>query len=140
MRNKTITLLLVCLGLVCAVNAQEGEQDESPVKALILAKNDADGNIIENPEVFTVKDVPIFCYVDLKVEKSSLIMVKFVAVKAKGIRPNTVIISAKYQTKKGEIGAAFDGKPKGQWVPGDYRVDAYVDGKLVEKREFTILP
>ena len=135
-----ITAILVCLGLVCAIGAQDTKETESPVALVILAKNDADGTIIEEPEAFYSKDIPIYCYVDLKVEKPSMISVKYIAVKAKGVRPNAVITTARYKTKKGEIGAAFDGKPQSKWAVGDYRVDVYVDGKLVEKREFKISP
>ena len=43
-----------------------------------------------------------------------------------------------YKTKEGEIGAAFSAKPKTKWAAGDYRVDVYVEGKLVDKRKFVI--
>ncbi len=133
--------LALCLLFSLAVSAQETSVTvaENPVQSVILAKTGTDGNIIENPESFLAKDIPIFCYVDLKEAKAAVIKVKYVAVKAIGLRPNLVIVTLEYKTKDGEIGAAFDARPGTKWALGDYRVDVYVDGKLVDNKAFKII-
>lgn len=136
--KKTITVLIVCLALVCVAQAQNTEEKQSSVKLVTLAKNDPGGFIVEEPALFHPKDIPILCYVDLNHDNPTLIQVKYVAVKAKGIRPNTIVMTAQYQTRKGETGAAFDGKPTKDWAIGDYRVDVYINKILKEKREFMI--
>ncbi len=139
--KRSFTALAVCLLVAVAANAQETNsvETQSPVENVTLAKTGPDGNIIENPESFSAMDIPIFCYVDLKEAKSSAIKVKYIAVKAVGLRPNLVIVTLEYKTKDGEIGAAFDAKPAAKWALGDYRVDVYVNGTLVENKEFKVI-
>jgi len=135
-----ITIALVCLGFVYSVPAQEKETEKTDtlLKQVVLARNDSDGNIVENPESFFTSDVPIICYVDLRSEKPTVIKAEFIAVKAKGIRPNSVVTWHEYKTKEGEIGAAFDAKPKKQWAAGSYQVSIYLDGVLVKKIAFEV--
>ena len=137
---KIISIVSVCLLLTAGIFAQTAqEKDEtSKLKKLSVAKVDADGNITENPEFFSVKDIPITTYVDLETDKPTMIRMEFIAVKAKGLRPNTKFFTARYKTKDGETGAVFTTKPKTLWAEGDYRVDIYLDTDLAGSREFKI--
>lgn len=138
----TFAAFLLCFVFSAFSYAQEsnGAGAESRLLKVTLAKEDAKGNIIEEPEEFTSKDVPIYCYVDLNDDLPAEFKVRYIAVKAKGLRPNTVIVTLQHKTKKGDTGASFHASPKGNWVDGDYAVEVFVDGKLVEKREFKISP
>lgn len=137
---KIILLLLLCLLLTFSVQAQTEPKAETEVEIsnLSLAKKDAEGNIVEDLEVFGTKDIPIYCYIDLNSEVPTLVKMNFIAVKAKGLRANSRIISVSYKTKKGETGISFDASPKNIWASGDYRVDVFLDEKLSKSKESKI--
>ena len=135
---KYTAALCMLLGFVCLSVAQtEEKKKDSPVK-IILGKSDAEGNIVENPKEFFATDIPVFCYVDLVKPKPTLIMIRVTAKKVKGVRPNTPFATLRYRTKKDEIGASFDLKPKGKWKTGTYLIRVFLEGKEVDKREFAI--
>ncbi len=137
---KIILILSLSVFLSIGIQAQTDAKAETDVEItnLSLAKKDSDGNIIENLEVFSPKDVPIYCYIDLNSEIPTLVKMNVVAVKAKGLRANSQIISVSYKTKKGETGVSFDASPKNIWATGDYRVDILLNGKLNKSKEFKI--
>ena len=64
---KIISMVLLCSLFALSVHAQFATEDleSSKVKKISLAKKDTDGNIVEDLEVFGVKDIPIYCYIDL---------------------------------------------------------------------------
>lgn len=137
---RTTALLLALTVFVCLANGQEvkKEEDSSPVKVTI-AKNAPNGTIIENPEYIGVKDIPVYCYVDLVDPKPSLIRIRVFAKKVVGLRPNSAFVSLKYRLKKEDGGASFKLRPKGKWGIGVYLIKVFLDGKEVEKKEFTIV-
>ncbi len=138
---KIVLIVSLCLLLSFSFQAQTApnkNDEEVKITKLSLAKKDSQGNIIEDLEVFGTKDIPIYCYIDLNSEKPTLVKMNFIAVKAKGLRPNTKMVVASYKTKKGESGVAFTASPKSIWATGDYRVDVFLNGKLKESKEFKI--
>ncbi len=137
---KIILMLSVCLLLATGVSAQtaEGEKTENGIEKLTLAKKDSEGNIAEDLEVFGTKDIPIYCYIDLTSDKPTLVKMDFIAVKAKGLRPNSRVISVIYKTKSGENAVTFNASPNNTWAVGDYRVDIFLNGKLAESKKFKI--
>ena len=62
----------------------------------------------------------------------------FVAVNVTGVRAETKVVTATYITKEGQNRVNFTGRPDGKWTPGRYRVDLFVNGKLVKNVEFDI--
>ena len=132
--------LLFAAGLIAQPEKIEFKKSEpkKPKATLSLAKEDADGNITDNVRIFSPKDIPILCYVDLKTAKPVAVKLNFVAVKVKGIRPNSRIISVSYKTKNGEDSVTFTGKPEKVWLAGAYRVDIYLDGKLAMSETFSV--
>lgn len=137
---KIFVLIIFCLALVVGVQAQTAEnEDEAKVTKLTLAKKDADENIVENPESFNPKDIPIICYIDLNTDKPTLVKMKLVAFKAKGLRLNSQVIAVQYKTKDGENGVTFDASPKTVWAEGDYKVEIYLNGKLAESLDFRVI-
>ena len=138
---KIVSIISVCLLLAGGVFAQVSTEksETSKLKKLSVAREDAAGNIVENPEFFGTKDIPITTYVDLNTDKPTLIKMEFIAVKAKGLRPNSKFFTANYKTKDGETGAVFTTKPKTVWAEGIYRVDVYLDAELAGSREIKIV-
>lgn len=141
---RFVLTVIVCLCASLSIAAQNeknefgGNLDETKVSKLTLAREDADGNIEENLEIFTPKDIPILVYVDLSSSKTTAVKLNFIAVKVKGVRPNSRIISASYKTKKGENAVTFSGKPEKNWLVGTYRIDISLDGKPSVSKEFQI--
>ncbi len=141
---KFILTAILCFCSSIAISAQTEKNEfrkdttENKVTKLSLAREDADGNIEENVEIFSPKDVPIFCYVDLSSSKPTSVQLNFIAVKVKGVRPNSKIISTRYKTKKGENAVTFTGKPEKDWIIGTYRVDILLNGKLAVSKEFAV--
>lgn len=139
MRNGLIIMLCLLLALsIYPQTTQNEEENAVKVTKLSLAKKDSDGNIIEDLEIFGTKDIPIYCYIDLSSDKPTLVKMNFIAVKAKGLRPNSNIVTVSYKTKSGENWVSFNASPKSIWAVGDYRVDILLDGKLSESKEFKI--
>ncbi len=137
---KSILIISLCLLFALSVQAQTTKEDETEAKVvkLTLAKEDADGNIIEDPEFFGTKDIPIHCYIDLNAEKPTLVKMRIIAIKAKGLRPNSQVVAVQYKTKNGEYGVSFNASPGKIWAEGDYKVEVYLNGKLAESREFKV--
>ncbi|NNF00270.1 MAG: hypothetical protein HKN25_14720 [Pyrinomonadaceae bacterium] len=141
---KFILAALLCVLAVVSAVAQTEKTgfsksaEKNGVKKLTLARQDSEGNIEENIEIFSTNDVPIFCYVDLISTVPTSVQLNLIAVKVKGLRPNTKIISISYKTKKGEDAVTFTGKPENDWIVGSYRVDILLNGKLAKSREFSV--
>jgi hypothetical protein len=55
-----------------------------------------------------------------------------------GVKPETKVVSTSYTTKDGENRVNFNGRPAGKWVPGKYRAEIFVDGKLAKNLTFEI--
>lgn len=138
---KFILTGFLCLFFVSITFAQTKdlvEIKEQGVEKITLARTDKDGNIEEGIEVFGTKDVPIYCYIDLNSHKPTLVKMEFIAVKAKGLRPDTKIVTVSYKTKNGENSISFNASPAKIWAVGDYRVDVFLDGKIAASKEFKI--
>jgi hypothetical protein len=137
---KIVLLASVCLLLALGIQAQTAEKEttEKEVKKLSLGKEDKEGNIIEDVDVFDPKDIPIYCYIDLSSDKPTMVRMSIIAVKAKKLRPESQVIKIQYKTKAGENGVTFNAKPGEAWATGDYRVDVFLDGKLSKSKEFKV--
>ncbi len=141
---KVLFIALFCAFCVAGAYAQTEKTgftkgaDEAKAATLTLARKDSDGNIDEDIKVFSPKDIPIYCYVDLKSSKPVMVKLNFIAVKVKGIRPNTKIISISYKLKDGEDNVTFTGKPEKDWFTGTYRVDILVENELTVSKSFDV--
>ena len=112
--------------------------EKSAVKAVTLGREDSDGNIEVDVETFNTTDVPIYCYVDLTSGKPTTVKLVFVAVKVKGIRPNSKLLTTSYKTKEGEDAVTFTGRPAKTWTVGKYRVDIFINGEKKSSKEFSV--
>ncbi len=143
MKFFLVVLILFCSAL--SYSAQNRKTDyvefekKPKVSKLSLAREDAEGNIIEGVSSFSPKDIPIYCYVDLNTSKPITVKLDFIAVKVKGMRPNSKLISISYKTKNGEDMVTFTGRPEKTWLVGSYRVDILLNGKAASSKTFEVL-
>ncbi len=136
-------ILLLIFFSVFALNAfgqierADGAAVDSVVKKIYLAK-DSGGEIGETSENFSVNDVPIYCVIEIENTKPMLVKMNLVAVKVRGVKPETKVVSVSYQTTGMQDQVNFTGKPDGFWTAGTYRVDIFIDGKPVGAKDFEI--
>jgi hypothetical protein len=138
---KVFLAILVCLLFGLSVFAQtEDPKDPNAVEVekITLAREDAEGNIEEDINIFKPTDTPIYCYIDLNSKTTVTVKMNLVAVKAKGWRTNEKVVVVSYKTKDGENSVQFHASPEGFWTVGDYRVDIFLDGKLADSKEFKV--
>ena len=135
---KLVLIISLCLFLGFDVFAQTNETVKSGVAEIALARSDGKGGVGEATDKFTATDVPIFCLITLDSEKSVVVKMNFVAVKAAGTKPETKVVVVNYTTNGKHNQVTFDASPNGVWAAGSYRADIYIDGKLAKSRPFEI--
>ncbi len=105
---------------------------------IFLAKDDGTGQVGDPATSFQTTDSRIFCIVQLPSSTPATVKMHFVAVSVPGVKPETRVVTTSYTTKDGEDRVNFHGKPKTSWVAGRYRVEIFVDGKVVKDVSFDI--
>lgn len=108
------------------------------IEEVYLARDDGKGRAGEQVTEFRTNDIPIYCVVLLESDAKTTVKINFVAVKVSGVRAETKVVTASYTTKEGQNRVNFTGRPEDVWTPGRYRVDLFLDGKLVKNVEFDI--
>ena len=132
---------LIFLASVVAVLAQPPEPAEKRLfEHVYLAKDNGAGQAGEPTTLFSPTDIPIHCVVVLSNASQVTVKMDLIAVSVPGVDKEKKVISSSYTTKDLQDHVYFTGKPRGTWVAGTYRADIYIDGNLVEKLEFRILP
>ena len=135
-------LLFLVLLLTLTVQSGLAQSEAAPVGPGIgdayLAKDDGTGKPGEPVSEFRTSDVPIHCVVVLDANGRSAVKMIFVAVDVAGVRPETKVVTSTYRTTENQNKVFFTGRPDGKWIPGKYRVDLFVDDKLVTDIEFLI--
>ena len=115
---------------------------QTPVPVAInqayLAKGDGSGHVGDPATNFTTTDIPIYCVVQLESAIPTTVKMELVAERVAGVKAETRIVSTTYTTRDGQNRVNFNGRPAGKWVPGKYRADIYVDGKLAKNLTFEI--
>ena len=140
LRVVVITALII-LASAAAVLAQPPEPAEKRlVEQVFLAKDNGAGQAGDPATLFSPTDIPIHCVVVLSNASQVTIKMQLVAVNVQGVKPDTPVVTTSYTTRDLQDRVFFTGKPSGTWVAGTYRADIYIDGNLVEKLEFRILP
>jgi len=134
-----LPLIVLCLWFSSAAIGQETDVPKpSSVEQLYLAKDDGTGNAGDPALDFLTTDIPIFCVVVLDSNLPVTVKMNLVVVNVPGVRSETKVVSTRYTTKNNEDRVNFSGNPHGLWVAGKYRVDIYIDDKLVKKHDFEI--
>jgi len=130
---------LLCV-FCCAAFALSEQPSKAPdgIEEVYLAKDDGNGKAGEQVTEFRTTDVPIYCVVLLEFGVSTVVKMNFVAVNVAGVKPETKVVTASYTTKEGQNRVNFTGTPDGNWTPGKYRVDLFLNGKKTRDVEFLI--
>ncbi len=126
---------------VLAITASFAQVEPSPppaVEEIYLAKDNGNGKAGEQVTEFRTTDVPIYCVILLESAAKTVVKMNFVAVSVSGVKPETKVVTASYTTTDGQNRVNFSGRPDGQWTPGKYRVDLYLNGKIAKNVEFEI--
>ena len=145
MENKALQVVVIIAFIVLAsvltVSAQPPEPAENRVfEQVYLDKDNGAGKAGDPATLFSPTDIPIHCVVVLSNASQVTVKMDLVAVNVQGVKPETKVVSTIYTTQDLQDHVFFTGKPRGTWVAGTYRADIYIDGTLVEKLEFRILP
>ena len=136
---KALFLLTFLLLFWHHASAQaEPAQTPSGIEEVYLAKDDGNGKAGDQATEFRTTDVPIYCVVLLGSDAKTVVKMNFVAVSVSGVKPDTKVVTASYTTKEGQNRVNFTGRPEGNWTAGKYRVDLFLDGKMVKIVEFEI--
>ncbi len=135
---KALYTILICL-LLTAVGYSQTEPSAPPsIEDVYLAKDNGEGKAGELVTEFRTTDVPIYCVVQLESRAKAVVKMNFVAVAVSGVKPETKVVSASYTTNGRQDRVNFTGMPEDKWTPGKYRVDLFLDGKLVKNVPFEI--
>lgn len=130
--------VLVCIFAATAIFAQTEAPAPLGIEEAYLAKDDGSGNAGQQVDSFATTDVPIYCIVQLDANAKAVVKMNFVAVRVAGVKPETKVVSTSFTTSERQNRVNFTGRPERTWVPGTYRVDLYVDGRLAKNIEFEI--
>lgn len=138
---KTIFGLLLCFLFSVNIFGQS-EKDETAavgVEEITLARDDGSGKPGDVTENFVTTDVPIHCSILLNSTKAASVKMNLVAVKAGGLKPETIVITVNYKTNGKQNRVNFNASPDGgAWVSGAYRIDISIDGKINKSQVFEI--
>lgn len=108
------------------------------VEEIYLAKDDGTGQAGEPVKSFETTDPRIYCIVQLTSDAAATVKMHFVAVSVPGVKADTRVVTTSYTTKDGEDRVNFYGKAKTKWTAGKYRVEIFVDDKMVKDLAFDI--
>lgn len=136
---KYIFLFFIFLAGFVVSNAQQ-PVDPVYVEDVYFAKDDGTGQAGKPSKEFFASDIPIFCVVVLNTAKETTVKMNLVVVKVEGVKPESKVVSAVYKLKNDQNRVNFTGSPHKTWLPGVYRADIFLDGKLTEGLEFEVLP
>ena len=106
---------------------------------IYLAKDNGSGHAGEAAKTFLPTDIPIYCVVQLDSTSGASVRMILVAESVPGVKAETRVVSTSYITKNGEDRVNFYGKPYGNWVPGKYRADIFVNDVQVTNLTFEIV-
>ncbi|MEQ1605531.1 MAG: hypothetical protein ABL999_11750 [Pyrinomonadaceae bacterium] len=135
---KALYTILICLLVVAASYAQSDPPQAPAIEEVYLARDNGEGKAGEQVTEFRTTDVPIYCVVLLDSQAKAVVKMNFVAVAVSGVKPETKVVTASYTTNGRQNRVNFTGLPDDKWTPGKYRVDLFIDGKLVKNVEFDI--
>jgi hypothetical protein len=140
---KFVWIMFLCLFLGFNAFAQSelnqpSSADGVTVEAILLARDDGNGQAGDETDVFLTDDIPIYCAVQLNSMKPTTVKMNLIAVSVAGVKPETKVITVNYKTNGKQNRVNFTGKPDNLWTVGKYRIDVFIDGKMGGSREFKV--
>jgi hypothetical protein len=111
---------------------------EVGIEQMYLAKDDGEGNAGEEAAIFKTTDIPIYCVVELNSRRPATVKMILVAVKVKGVKPETKVVATSFKTNGRHRQVTFTGSPDGLWIAGSYRADIFIDGRLAGSKALEI--
>jgi hypothetical protein len=139
-RIRELRPLLFIIFLLCSLQMPQAQTIPAAPASNVevyLARDDG-GKAGEPAFEFKATDIPIYCVVLLENKRKAAVKMVFVAMDVPGVRPEMKIVTSAYTTTEDQNRVNFTGRPDGNWIPGKYRVDIYVDDKLVTDAAFVI--
>ncbi len=137
MRYLVVIAVLILPAMIASAQSEPLSEPAGKVE-IFLAKDDGTGHVGEPATSFQTTDSRIYCIVQLPSSTPATVKMHFVAVSVPGVKPDTRVVTTSYTTKDGEDTVNFHGKPKTSWIAGKYRVEIFVDGKVVKDVSFDI--
>lgn len=143
MRIAHILLIIIAVTVSLAAQPPEpvvpviGAKSER-VEDIYLARDDGAGKAGDVTSTFSPGDIPIHCIVILTSAEPAAVKMHLVAVKVGGVKPESRVVTAAYNTTRGHDRVFFRGRPDGNWIAGSYRIDIFVEGKLEKSIDFEV--
>ncbi len=131
-----MTIFLVFSALAAAAQATKAPIG---IADIYLAKDNGSGQAGDRATSFLPSDIPIYCIVQLDSVASVTVKMNLVAENVPGVKAETKVVSTSYTTKNGEDRVNFFRKPYGNWTPGKYRADIFVNDIPVKDLTFEIV-
>lgn len=139
MKSLRIVLLIALLCFSALAQTEKAEESaEFGVESIVLAKDNGMGKSGEESISFSTSDTTIHCLVTLTDAKIVTVKLRMVAIEAKKIKNGTVVAEIVYKTKEEQNRVRFKTSPEKVWLPGKYRAEILLDGKLSKSLDFEI--
>ena len=135
------THALVLIALCCAAALGQAPQPVLPlsnVEDVYLARDDGEGKAGDVTASFSPSDIPIHCVVVLADGLPRAVKMMLFAVRVPGVKPESRVVAAGYNTKEKQDRVYFTGRPDGRWVPGMYRIDIFVEDRKERSVTFEV--
>jgi len=141
---KIILISALCLLFALTSFAQQDENVKTSepeivgVEEIYLARDNGEGKAGDVAESFLTTDIPIYCVVQLNSTKPATVRMNLVAVSVAGVKAESKVIAVSYKTNGKQDRVNFTGKPEKNWTVGSYRIDIFINDKLVVGKNFEI--
>jgi hypothetical protein len=134
------SLLIGIFGILSVTAFSQTPSPAAPaaINEAYLAKDDGTGHAGDRATSFGPNDIPIYCVIQLESAVPTTVKMNLIAESVPGVKPETKVVATSYTTKDGENRVNFNGRPLGKWVPGLYRAEIFIDGKLAKNLSFEI--
>jgi len=132
-------LATIFLMILAFAGAAQAPAQLPGVADIYLARDNGSGQAGDRATSFLPTDIPIYCVVRLDAVATVTVRMNLVAENVPGVKPETKVVSTSYTTKNGEDRVNFYGKPSGNWTPGKYRADIFINDAPVKDVTFEIV-